>query len=465
MVLEEVDLSLLAHVNYDFARQYNILPVRRYDNGIIVICSEVRESVINNLRVIFNDNIVPYINSKETVSENINHYYEALKERQSSTSDYLESLYDNMFKNAISLRVSDIHIDPSKTGANIRFRHNGDLELYKNISVKVYKFISSKIKVFGSLDITEKRISQDGKITYKYNGQDYNIRISTLLTSKGERISLRIHYNTMIYDSIEDLGFDENQMEIIDKYLHKKSGMILLSGPTGSGKSTTLYKFIEYLNTDKVSIYTIEDPIEYEIDGINQSSINEKIGLTFGDISKNILRHDPDIFMIGEIRDEDTAKVAVSSSVVGHKVFSTIHAKDSLSVITRLVDLGVNEFLAIDALDLVISQRLVKKLCRCKKRKVIDEMILFNDVYEKGKYYVPNGCEKCKFTGYSGRILLNEILILDDIIKDMLMDKKPISDIRKYIKEKYYEYSFNQNIRTLIENGEIYIKDMEELKL
>lgn len=463
MVLEDIDLGLLTHVSYDFAKQHNVLPIRRYDNGIIVICSDVKEKVINDLKNIFNDNIVPYINSEETVKENVDYYYEILKDRQDIANDYLDNLYDDMFTSAIDLRVSDIHIDPNKSGANIRFRCNGDLRLFKSISLKAYKFISSKIKVLGNLDITEKRISQDGKIVYNYTGQRYNIRISTLLTSKGEKISLRIHYNTMIYDSIEDLGFSEDQMSILEKYLQKKSGMIILSGPTGSGKSTTLYKFIEHLNNEQVSIYTIEDPIEYEIEGVNQSSINEKLGLTFSEISKTILRHDPNILMIGEIRDEDTAKVAVSSSVVGHKVFSTIHAKDSLSVVTRLVDLGVNEFLAVDVLDLVISQRLVKKLCRCKKRKTIDDTLVFNIKYEKGKYYVPNGCEKCNFTGYSGRILLSEILVLDDIIKDMLIEKKPISDIRRYIKDKYDKYSFSQNIKKLIENGDVYLKDMEVL--
>lgn len=463
MVLEDIDLGLLTYVSYDFANQHNVLPIRRYDDGIIVICSDVRAKVINDLKMIFNDNIVPYINSEETVKENITYYYGLLKDREDISNDYFDNLYDDIFTSAIDLGVSDIHIDPSKSGANIRFRCNGDLRIFKNISVKAYKFVSSKIKVLGNLDITEKRIAQDGKIVYNYMSQKYNIRISTLLTSKGEKISLRIHYNTMIYESIEDLGFTEDQMSILDKYIQKKSGMIILSGPTGSGKSTTLYKFIEHLNNEQVSIYTIEDPIEYEIEGINQSCINDKLGLTFGEISKTILRHDPDILMIGEIRDEDTARVAVSSSVVGHKVFSTIHAKDSLSVVTRLVDLGVNEFLAIDVLDLIISQRLVKKLCRCKKRKTLDETIVFNTKYEKGKYYVPNGCEKCNFTGYSGRILLSEILILDDIIKDMLIDKKPIGDIRKYIKGKYHEYSFSQNIKTLIESGDVFLKDMEVL--
>lgn len=463
MVLEDIDLGLLTYVSYDFANQHNVLPIRRYDDGIIVICSDVRAKVINDLKMIFNDNIVPYINSEETVKENITYYYGLLKDREDISNDYFDNLYDDIFTSAIDLGVSDIHIDPNKSGANIRFRCNGDLRIFKNISVKAYKFVSSKIKVLGNLDITEKRIAQDGKIVYNYMSQKYNIRISTLLTSKGEKISLRIHYNTMIYESIEDLGFTEDQMSILDKYIQKKSGMIILSGPTGSGKSTTLYKFIEHLNNEQVSIYTIEDPIEYEIEGINQSCINDKLGLTFGEISKTILRHDPDILMIGEIRDEDTARVAVSSSVVGHKVFSTIHAKDSLSVVTRLVDLGVNEFLAIDVLDLIISQRLVKKLCRCKKRKTLDETIVFNTKYEKGKYYVPNGCEKCNFTGYSGRILLSEILILDDIIKDMLIDKKPIGDIRKYIKGKYHEYSFSQNIKTLIESGDVFLKDMEVL--
>lgn len=464
VVLEDIELNLLMYVNYDFAKKFNVLPIRRYENGIIIICSEIKNSVMNDLKIMFNENIVPYVHSKETVEENINYYYEIFNERQASSENHSEDLYEEIFKTAIKMRVSDIHIEPQSDGVNVRFRYNGDLKIFKKISYVSYKFISTKVKVLSNLDITEKRISQDGKIIYNYNGNKYNIRVSTLLISKGEKISLRIHYNEMIYENIEDLGFSEEQVEILEKYLKKKSGMIVLSGPTGSGKSTTLYKFIEYLNSEKVSIYTIEDPIEYEIDGVNQSSTNEKVGLTFEKISRNILRHDPDIFMIGEIRDYETAKVAVSSSVVGHKVFSTIHAKDSISVITRLIDLGVSEFLAIDSVDLVISQRLVKKLCRCKRKESLEERIIFNTKYEKGKYYSPKGCEKCKFTGYSGRILLNEILIIDDIIKDMLLEKKSINEIKQYIKSKYFKYSFEYNVKNLIDSGDVYILDLEMLK-
>lgn len=461
MVLEDIELDLLMYVNYDFAKKFNVLPTKRYKNGVIVICSEIRDDVINNLKIMFNENIVPYVQSRETVEENISYYYEIFNKRQAPSGNYAEELYYEIFDTAISLRVSDIHIEPQSDGVNIRMRYNGDLKLFKQISFVSYKFISTKIKVLSNLDITEKRLSQDGKIIYTYKGIKYNIRVSTLLISKGEKISLRIHYNEMIYKTVEDLGFNEEQISLLEKHLSKRSGMTILSGPTGSGKSTTLYKFIEYLNNEKVSIYTIEDPVEYEIDGVNQSSINEKAGLTFEEISKNILRHDPDILMIGEIRDDETAKVAVSSSVVGHKVLSTIHAKDSISVVTRLVDLGISDFLAIDSLDMIISQRLVKKLCKCKRREIVDEQIIFNTKYEKGKYYSPKGCEKCKFTGYSGRILLSEIIIIDDIIKDMFLEKKPINEIKQYIRKKYFKYSFEYNMRELIQSGDVYIKDME----
>lgn len=461
MVLEDIELNLLMYVNYDFAKKFNVLPTRRYKNGVIVICSEIRDDVMNNLKVMFNENIVPYVQSRETVEENISYYYEIFNKRQASSGNYAEELYDEIFDTAISLRVSDIHIEPQSDGVNIRMRYNGDLKLFKQISFVSYKFISTKIKVLSNLDITEKRLSQDGKIIYTYKGIKYNIRVSTLLISKGEKISLRIHYNEMMYKTIEDLGFNEEQISLLEKHLSKRSGMTILSGPTGSGKSTTLYKFIEHLNNEKVSIYTIEDPIEYEIDGVNQSSVNEKAGLTFKEIAKNILRHDPNILMIGEIRDNETAKVAVSSSVVGHKVFSTIHAKDSISVITRLEDLGISDFLAIDSLDMIISQRLVKKLCKCKRKENVDEQVIFNTKYEKGKYYSPKGCEKCKFTGYSGRILLSEIIIIDDIIKDMFLEKKPINEIKQYIRKKYFKYSFEYNMRELIQSGDVYIKDME----
>lgn len=464
MVLEDIELSLLMYVGYDFAKRNNVLPVRRYEDGIIIICSEIKDEVIDDLRLMFNESIVPYVRSHEIVDENIEYYYEIFNRKKNQSEEYSEDLYEEIFMSAIKMRVSDVHIEPQSEEVNIRFRYNGDLKTFKKISHNSYKFISSKIKVLSGLDITEKRVSQDGKMIYNFEGNRYNIRVSTLLISKGEKISLRFHYNEMIYENIEDLGFSESQIALLEKYLKKKSGMVLLSGPTGSGKSTTLYKFIEHLNNEKVSIYTIEDPIEYEIDGVNQSSMNEKAGLTFDSISKNILRHDPDILMIGEIRDNETARVAVSSSVVGHKVFSTIHAKDSISVVARLIDLGVSEILAVDALDLVISQRLIKKLCRCKKKEMIDEMTIFKTKYQKGRYYSPKGCEKCKFTGYSGRILLSEILIIDDIIKDMLLEKKSINEVKQYIRENYFEYSFEHNVKNLIDSGEVYILDLEMLK-
>mgnify|MGYP003372789222 CR=1 FL=1 len=461
MVLEDIELSLLMYVSYEFAKKFNVLPIRRYDNGIIIICYEINSKVINDLKLMFNENIVPYVQSKETVEENIKYYYEIFNERKKSSENYSEDLYDEIFSTAIDLNASDIHMEPYNDFVNIRFRCDGELKNFKKISYVAYKFISTKIKVLSNLDITEKRISQDGKIIYNHNENKFNIRVSTLHTSKGEKLSLRIHYNKIFYKTINHLGFSSEQTELLKNHLRKKNGMILLSGPTGSGKSTTLYKFLEYLNSETVNIYTIEDPIEYEIEGINQSSVNEKAGLTFGEISKNILRHDPDILMIGEIRDEETAKVAVSSSVIGHKVFSTIHAKDSISVVTRLTDLGVSNFLAIDSLDLIISQRLVKKLCKCKKKEFIDEVIVFGNKYEKGKYYFPKGCEKCRFTGYSGRILLSEILIIDDIIKEMLLEKRPNTEVKKYIKDNYFKYSFENRVKSLIDDGEVCISDIE----
>lgn len=461
MVLEDIELSLLMYVSHDFAKKFNVLPIRRYDNGIIIICSEINSKVISDLKLMFNENIVPYVQSKETVEENIDYYYEIFNNRKESSESYSEDLYDEIFSTAIDLNAIDIHMEPYNDFVNVRFRCNGELKNFKKISYVAYKFISTKIKVLSNLDITEKRISQDGKIIYNHGGNKFNIRVSTLYTSKGEKLSLRIHYNKIVYKTINDLGFNGEQIKLLKNHLKKKNGMILLSGPTGSGKSTTLYKFLEYLNNEKVNIYTIEDPIEYEIEGINQSSVNEKAGLTFGEISKNILRHDPDILMIGEIRDEETAKVAVSSSVIGHKVFSTIHAKDSISVINRLIDLGVSNFLSIDSLDLIISQRLVKKLCKCKKKELIDEVIVFGNKYERGKYYFPKGCEKCRFTGYSGRILLSEILVIDDIIKEMLLEKRSNVELKKYIKEKYFKYSFENRVKSLITDGEVCISDME----
>ena len=459
MVLESIELDLLMYVKYDFAKKFNVLPVRRYDNGIIIICSEINEKVVSDLKEIFNENIVSYIHSKSVVEENIEYYYELLKERQAPSENYSEDIYDEVFKFSINLGVRDIHMEPQSDGVNIRIRCEGELKNFKKISFSAYKYITTKIKFLSNIDLNNNRVFQEGNILYNFNNEKYIINVSIFKVSKGEKIFLKINYKSNKYKNIQSLGFDDKNFKLIKKFLNNKNGMILVSGAVGSGKSTTIYKFIEHLNKEEVNIYTLEDQLEYEIDGINQSVVDEKQGSTFEELCGSILKQNPDIIMVDEINSEKNAKFAVSSSVVGHKVFSTIHAKDSLSVISRLKDLGVNESLIIDSLDMIISQKLIKKLCKCKRKEFFDEQIILNTKYEKGKYYSPKGCEKCKFTGYSGRILLSEILVIDDIIKDMLFEKKSDKEIKKYINDTYYEYSFANNLKKLINNGDVYIKD------
>lgn len=460
MVLETIELDLLMYVTYDFSKKFNVLPVRRYENGVIVICSEINQQVIKNLNNIFNENIVPYVHSKTMVDENIEYYYELLKERQAFSENEFEDIYDEIFKYAIGINARDIHMEPQSDGVNIRIRQEGELKNFKKISFSVYRYILTKIKFLSNIDTNENRVFQEGTIVYGFEGEKYTIDTSIFKISKGEKVFLKIHYKKSKYKNIEELGFDEESCNIIKNALKKKSGMVLVSGNVSCGKSTTLYKLIEHLNNEKLSIYTIENHMEYEIDGVNQSVINEKEGITFENLTDSILKQDPDVFMIEEINNEKNAKFAVSCSVVGHKVFSTIHAKDSLSVISRLKDLGVNENLIIDSLDMIISQKLLKKLCTCKRKEHLGEQIILNTKYEKGKYYSPKGCEKCKFTGYSGRILLSEIIVIDDIIKDMLFEKKPIKEIKKYINDRYYQYSFENNLKKLIKNGQIYINNI-----
>lgn len=461
MVLEDIELNLLMYVSYDFAKKFNVLPIRRYENGIIIMCSEINNKVIGDLKEIFNENIVPYVHSKETVKENINHYYEIFNKKIESSENYSEDLYDEIFSTAIDLKSRDIHIEPYNEFANVRFRCDGQLKNFKKISLVSYKFILNKIKVLCDFNTKEKNLLQDSTIFYKHNGIKFNISVSILNTLKGEKLYLRIKYNEIINNKIDDLGFNDEQIKLLKSNLKKKTGMILLSGPISSGKSTTIYKFLEYLNNENTSIYTIENSVEYEIEGITQICVNEKEGVTFDKIYKNILKHDPDVLMIEEIKDKQIANAAVSSSVIGHKVFSTIHAKDSVSAIMRLINLGDNELLTVNGLDLIVFQRLVKKLCKCKKKEFVDDKFIFNNKYNRGRYYFPKGCEKCRFTGYSGRILLGEILVIDDIIKDMILKKKSSTEIKNYVNEKYYKYSFENSLNKLILNGDVCINDFE----
>ena len=363
-------------------------------------------------------------------------------------------LVDSIIKEAIPFKASDIHIEPFEKIVKVRYRIDGDLQERADFPIESYPAICARLKILSGLNIAERRVPQDGRINLTINGTEYDFRVSTLPTVHGEKFVIRILDKTAFRFTRQDLGFTAEENAVIDKILEHPHGIVLLTGPTGCGKSTTLYSFLKEKNTTKVNIVTVEDPVEYTLQGINQVHVNAKANLTFATALRSILRQDPDIIMIGEIRDEETAEIAIRAAITGHLVFSTLHTNDAPGAVTRLIDMGVDNYLVTDALVAVISQRLVKKLCPvCKKRaKTTAQETKLLGLSEPITVYKPCGCQFCNHTGYKGRIAIHEILYLDNKLKSKIKDDMTADDIRK-IAVKNGMIELNESCKKLIEEG------------
>ena len=369
-------------------------------------------------------------------------------------------LVDSIIKEAIPFRASDIHIEPYEKIVKVRYRIDGDLQERADFPIESYPAICARLKILSGLNIAERRIPQDGRINLSINGTEYDFRVSSLPTVYGEKFVIRILDKTSFRFTRQELGFTAAENEIIDKILAHPHGIILLTGPTGCGKSTTLYSFLKEKNTPQVNIITVEDPVEYTLHGVNQVQVNTKANMTFASALRSILRQDPDVIMIGEIRDEETAEIAIRAAITGHLVFSTLHTNDAPGAVTRLVDMGVSSYLVKDSLVAVISQRLVKRLCPvCKKRsKTTDEETQLLGMPEPVTVFRSVGCQFCNQTGYKGRAAVHEILYLDNKLKSMIKGDSKADDIRSYAVENGM-VEMNTACRELVLNG---ITDMSE---
>lgn len=351
--------------------------------------------------------------------------------------------------NGVSLGASDIHFDPTDDGIVVRYRIDGVLNNFYFLPMEIKQNITTRIKIMAGMNITETRLPQDGAIKDKMNGRDLDMRVSSLPTKRGEKIVIRIMDYSMSLKGIEYLCFSETNYNKVLKMLNFPNGIILVTGATGSGKSTTVYSILQRLNREETNIITVEDPIEMNIDGINQVQTNSEIGLTFASALRSILRQDPNIIMIGEIRDTETAQIAVRASITGHLVLSTLHTNDSLTTIERLVDMGVEKYLLSSSLTGIISQKLARKLCpHCKKERPTNdyEKKLFKKVLNKevDKVYIAEGCEKCN-SGYLGRIAIHEVLMINEEIKEAISDNLD--------REKLRELVYNADVTTLLQDG------------
>ena len=347
-------------------------------------------------------------------------------------------LVNSLFFQAIKKGASDIHIETGEHKGEVRLRIDGALKKHLDLDKSIISLAINRVKVISSLDISEKRIPQDGRTQISIAGKTLDVRVSVLPTYYGERVVMRILMQSESIPSLEELGFKKELTNHFYKLLNHAHGMILVTGPTGSGKSTTLHSFLQHIATPDKNIITVEDPVEYSADNINQIQVNSKVGLTFASGLRSILRQDPDVIMVGEIRDSETAEIALQSALTGHLLLSTLHTNDATSSLTRLMDMGIADYLLSSTLIGVLAQRLVRKLCvECKKRTALSPMIMEElKLPANGNYYAAEGCKVCDFTGYRGRQAVGELFVIDDEVKEML--KKGFNDheIRESMKKR-----------------------------
>lgn len=414
IILTKFKLEIARKLNYDWVKEFKTIPMNIEDGILKVIRVEENIEAESYLSFQFNMPMEKINISNEKFISIFNGLYHR----------NIEKLEEFLLKEAVALNASDIHMEPFKDEVLIRFRIDGKLVLYKKILIKEYLTILSKIKIRSNLDIAEKRIPQDGKFQEEINNDIYDFRVATLPVQFGEKLVVRILYGNSREFTLDDLDFTKKQRETLDKLIRYKSGLVIVNGPTGSGKSTTLYTILKSINTEDINIMTLEDPAEEFIKGVNQISLNKKVGLDFATGLRSILRNDPDSVLVGEIRDEETAKMAIRVSLTGHKVYTTIHTNTAEEVSYRLLDMGVEKYQIASNLVGIISQRLIRVLCeKCKKE---GENIEFKDGLHKNYYAV--GCIECNYTGYKGRKMVSAIYNLKNKNKNEILDNKQMID-------------------------------------
>ena len=442
IISSAIDLSIL--VPEKLARKYNLFPIELNENSLVIGIEEENIYAIQDLKLVTGKNIILKQVSREDVLENIELCY---GDSIDVDDDYANYLFQDILQKALKEKASDIHIEPFSDLLKIRIRVDGKMKEMLNLELDLYPSLTSVIKYRANMDITEKRLPQDGRIDVKIKDAVIDIRISTVPTTYGEKIVLRLLNRDSFLKTKYELGFSNEAVEKIQKIIKQRTGILLVTGPTGSGKTTTVYSILKDLRNSSKNIMTIEDPIEYKMEGINQIQVNHKVGLTFEKGLKAILRQDPDIIMVGEIRDVETAKTAVRAAITGHLVISTLHTNDAISSIARLIDMEIPPYLLNASLIGVISQRLVRKVCEnCSNDVVINQN-------EKKSIYttIPIGCEECSHTGYNGRTVAYEILTIDDEIRNEIQQNKEAKDI-KNIAVKNGMITFEDTYSSLIKN-------------
>ncbi len=458
-----IDAKVPKLISESLARKHMSIPIRLDKNVLTVAMVDPLDMIAkDDIRIITGLELEIVISAQQDIARAINRYYDssekaekAVEEFKSMTGseDYEEEsedadvtnspvvkLVNTLISQAVRSRASDIHIEPQERNVRIRYRVDGELREVMTPAKSTHSAIITRIKIMGKMNISEKRLPQDGRIETIIEGLPIDMRISILPTVYGEKVVIRLLDRNSLVVNKDDLGFTSHNLALLNKIMKVPEGIILVTGPTGSGKTTTLYSLLKELNRESKNIITIEDPVEYRLEGINQVQVNTKAGLTFASGLRSILRQDPDIIMVGEIRDSDTAEIAVRAAITGHIVLSTIHTNDTISTISRLEDMGVENYLISSSTVGIIAQRLIKKIClKCKvaHQASIEELKQLNlpeDTHieiSKGA-----GCNSCNHTGYSGRTAIHEVLVVDREIRNMISTSKHADEIKLRAVEK-----------------------------
>jgi len=458
------DLTVLGKVPLHFLKKHGVMPVK-IDGVITLVTADPFDfQPLDELNLLFGGGTNTVVSTPKVILDALNRYYpiegtkemiEELEGEQEGIDESIEfgdidekdilamateapiiKLVNHILYQAAKMGASDIHIEPFEKELQVRFRIDGVLQTFMTPPKRIQGALISRIKIMANLNIAEKRVPQDGRIDIRVAGKPYDIRVSILPVVYGERVVMRLLDKSRTFSEIKQLGLSDRDYRVVIDAIGKPNGIIYVTGPTGSGKTTTLYSILGALNKPDVNIITVEDPVEYQMVGIGQVQVKEKIGMTFASALRSILRQDPDIVMIGETRDQETAQIAVQAALTGHLVLSTLHTNNAPASITRLLDMGVEPYLIASSVIVIVAQRLVRKLCTCKKQyeppqDLLKSIGLTPEEAKKITFYEPGGCDACSGSGYKGRMAIFEIMQMTPKVAHLTMERADTSQIRK----------------------------------